>query len=153
MIKLVGVQPIATAVTSTITPEVRTYDIVSEMMSDECKPYRVAEHAMLWLDNQGFLGELECIYPQVVEQPLCNYLDEVIPQNGYPQLIVSSCDNVSYIQHQGDNFSIWLAKDKTIDNEVLSGNVHFLFADNELVGLVSTPSETVSNGSQLALPT
>ena len=135
MIKLIGLQPITTTITSTFTPEVRTYNIVSGIMSDECKPYRVAQQAMMWLNDEGFLGELECIYPQMVEQALCRYQNDIVPQNGFPQFEVVSRDNISYVQHQGKSFCVWLDRDKTINSEVLYESIHFMFADGELVGI------------------
>jgi hypothetical protein len=135
MIKLRGLQSVDTTVKSTFTPEVRTYNIVSGRMSDECKPYRVAQHAMFWLDDEGFLGELECIYPKVVEQAYCHYSDTLVPRNGFPQFEVLSTDSICAVQHQGNSFTVWFSKDKTIDDEIVSENVHFLFAGDELVGI------------------
>jgi hypothetical protein len=135
MIKLRGLQSVDTTVTSTFTPEVRTYNIVSGRMSDECKPYRVAQHAMLWLDDEGFLGELECIYPQVVEQACCHHPGNLAPRSGFPQFEILSTDNICAVQHQGNSFTVWFSRDKTIDDEIMFENVHFLFAGNELVGI------------------
>ena len=137
MIKLIGLQSIATTIAAYRTEDV--CDIESGKLSDDCRVYEVvADHAMLWLDKEGFFGELECLFPYVVEQAYCRYPDNLVPRYGFPQLKVLSTDNICAVQDQGDSYTIWLARDKTIDDEIVYGSVHFLFADDELVGIKAT---------------
>lgn len=39
-----------------------TYNIVSEYMDDNCKPYKIADGVMIWLDDKGLIGEIESIF-------------------------------------------------------------------------------------------
>lgn len=55
MIKINSIKDIKTEIEISYTPEVKTYDISTTLMTDECKPYRVAESAMIWINEVGFL--------------------------------------------------------------------------------------------------
>ena len=134
MIKLIGLQPIVTTIVA-YRPEY-VCDIQSGKLSDDCRAYEVAtDKAMLWLDGEGFFGELECLFPRVEEQACCHYPDNLVPRYGFPQLKVLSTDNICVVQDQGDSYTIWLSRDKTIDDEIVFESIHFLFADGELMGI------------------
>lgn len=137
MIRLIELQNRSADIEVSISPTVRTYNIVSDLMADDCKPYRVAEHVMIWLDPAGFLGEVEAIYPPMTTSALCQYGDTLQKRNGFPQLAIMSCDNEGIIQPLDNGFTLWLAKEKIIDLEVTFKNVQFLFAQEELVGLIA----------------
>ncbi len=91
--------------------------------------------AMMWVDREGFFCELECITPRVEEQACCHYPYNLVLCYGLPQLKVLSDDGICVVQDQGDSYTIWLSRDKTIDDEIVFESIHFLFADGELVGI------------------
>ncbi|MFL5703900.1 MAG: hypothetical protein ACJ8AG_13850 [Ktedonobacteraceae bacterium] len=124
-----------TAIEASFTPEVSTYNIVSGLMSNDCKPFRIAQGTMLWLHEDGFLGELECIFPQIVDKPLCSYATGISQREGFPQFEVRSLDNEDCIQNCEDGFIAWLVRDTTVDLQVCFKNVHFFFSIDELVAI------------------
>lgn len=135
MIQLTEIQSSDVDIDVSITPEVRTYNIVSGFMSDDARPYRVAQHVMIWLDPTGFLGELEAIYPLIVHNSPCQYGKELSRKAGFPRFEIPACDNEGMIQLLDDGFVVWLAKEKTIDGQIDFNNVQFLLAQGEMVAI------------------
>ncbi|WP_239075138.1 hypothetical protein [Listeria seeligeri] len=44
--------------------EIKNYDIVTEKMNDDFYTYRLGSNVMMWLNHEGLLGEIECIFPK-----------------------------------------------------------------------------------------
>ena len=85
MIKLLNTIVVNTEIEVSFTPEVKTYNIVTGFMSDNCRPFRVSEHIMIWITEEGYIGEIECIYPETVDTPLCSYSHDLSRKLGFPQ--------------------------------------------------------------------
>lgn len=137
MIKLIGLPAVETDIVASFTPEVNAYNIVSGFMSDECKPYRVAQKVMIWLHDEGFVGELEAISPWVIDTSPCNFSEKASQREGFPQFIVPSRDNEGLIQHIEDGYVVWLAKGKTIDEQITYKQVQFFLSEEELVAIAA----------------
>jgi hypothetical protein len=135
MIKMISYRTEDTNIEIKYTPDVRTYNIVSGLMTEDCKPFRVAQSAMIWIDENGYIGEIECIYPIVVEEQICTFKDKVKTFYGFPAFEILCCDNEIYIQSKGSGFVIWFSKDKEIDAVITFKQLKFLIANNELVGI------------------
>jgi len=137
LIKIVGIQDVRTEIEATYTDEVKTYNLVTGYMTDSCQPYRVAQSAMIWLSGSGEIGEVECIYPSVVEDSPCRLSGKINKQEGFPKLDITleAASEVCIQHHEGD-FTIWFAKDKVIDSQILADTVSFLVTKtHELVGI------------------
>lgn len=137
MIRLLEVQKSTTDIEVSMTPEIRTYNIVSGLMSDNCQPYRVAERIMIWLTPTGLLGELEAIYPPTVNKFPCQYEKELRKQDGFPRFEVITCNGEGIIQPLDDGFIVWLRKERTVDLLIEFKQVQFLFEQDELVAIVT----------------
>ncbi|PYE41867.1 hypothetical protein HUB98_07230 [Paenibacillus barcinonensis] len=138
MIKIVSIQDGWTEIEATYTDEVKTYNLVTGYMTDDCQPYRVAQSAMIWLSSSGEIGEVECIFPRIVEESPCKSSGQIKKQEGFPILDITSepASEVCIQFHEGD-FTIWFAKDKMIDSQVQADSTTFLIAEaNELVGII-----------------
>ncbi|MCZ4142439.1 hypothetical protein BZG17_32115, partial [Escherichia coli] len=115
--------------------EVKTYNVTTDLMSDDYLPNRIAQSAMMWLGPDGELGELECIFPKITERPCCNTVTQIETKEGFPLLeIVSNPEEVS-VMHQKDGFIIWLDQTSEVNIHLSYGNVVFLLADKQLVGI------------------
>ncbi len=137
MIKLEEVCKVETRILAVIDDEARAYTINTDFLSDSCKPYEVARnHTMIWLDEHGFLGEIECLRPTIVEKPAC-HIQGVSHREGFPRLAVPSPNNISMVQLIDDGYIIWLADGKTVDTEIQYKTLQFLFAGDELTGIVA----------------
>jgi hypothetical protein len=120
-----------------IDDESRAYTIDTDFLSDSCKPYEVARnHTMIWLDKRGFLGEIECLRPTIVEKPPCR-TQVVSHLEGFPRLSILSDNNISVVQWIDDGYIIWLAEGKTVDTEIQYKTLQFFFAGEELTGIVA----------------
>ncbi|SFX09788.1 hypothetical protein SAMN04487866_101516 [Thermoactinomyces sp. DSM 45891] len=139
MIKLTNLRNVSSEINGSYTPEVNTYNIVSGFMSDNSRPFRVSQSIMFWINESGFLGEIECIYPAIVNEWACNYADRCIKEIGFPQLEIITPSNQAYVQSLEEGFIIWFSKGELIDLEIAFSNAVFLFSGNELVGLKISP--------------
>ncbi len=137
MIKLIGLQTVDTDIVASFTPEVNAYNIISGFMSDDCKPYRVALKVIIWFHDDGFVGELEAISPWVIDKSPCNYAEKISQMEGFPQFAIPSCDNEGAIQHLEDGYIVWLAKGKTIDEQINYKQVQFLLSGEELIAIAA----------------
>lgn len=137
MIKIKDVKKVQTEVEISYTPEVKTYDIMTGFMTDDCRPYKVTISTMLWIDEQGYFGEIECIYSEKVQEFLCRDACNVMEVFGFPQFEVISCDNEEYIQDFEDGYIIWLLNDKLIDTKIIYSDLIFFISDSELVGILT----------------
>jgi len=135
MIKIKSYKTKDTNIEVTYTPNVKTYNIVSGLMTDDCRPFRIAQSAMLWIDENGYIGEIECIYPIVVKEQICTFKDKMKTFDGFPAFEIPYCDNEVYLQNQDSGFIIWLSKDKNIDTIITFKQLRFLIANGELVGI------------------
>lgn len=135
MIKIKKVDQVRIKTKASYALEERTYNIESELMSDECKGYRIAQNAFLWLTDKGYLGEIESIYPKTIDIPPYRFSPEIRREKGFPQLELVSYQNEVSIQHHEGGFTIWLIVDKTVDYEVISNNISFLASGNQLVAI------------------
>lgn len=77
MIRLLDIRVEETDIETSNIPEVRTYNIISGMMSDDCKPFRIAQSAMIWMTEDGYIGEIECIYPIEVDANMCLFKETI----------------------------------------------------------------------------
>lgn len=145
MIKIISYRTEDTNIEITYTPDVRTYNIVSGLMTDDCRPFRIAQSAMIWIDENGYIGEIECIYPIVVEEQTCIFKDKVKTFDGFPAFEIPYCgnDNEVYIQNQDSGFIIWFSKDKEIDTIIKFKQLRFLIVSNELVGITCKEHEII----------
>ena len=135
MIKLLNTIVVNTEIEVSFTPEVKTYNIVTGFMSDNCRPFRVSVHIMIWITEEGYIGEIECIYPETVDTPLCSYSHDLSRKLGFPQIEICSCDNEAYIQHCDEGFTIWLNKEKMINKIIDCNQFLLLVSGDELVAV------------------
>ncbi|MDQ1236114.1 hypothetical protein QE450_003612 [Paenibacillus sp. SORGH_AS306] len=130
--------------TCTYTPSIRTFNIVTKHMNDECIPYQIGVGICIWLNELGAMGEIELIYPKQTSkhnffEP--NSVEKII---GEPIFSVSETDydNVT-VEISQDNFVIWLKSKSEFDLKIISENIYYLFQDNKLVAIGSEFYDTI----------
>ncbi|EHC1819165.1 hypothetical protein JT373_002990, partial [Listeria monocytogenes] len=47
--------------------EIKNFDIVTEKMNDNFYTYRLGSNVMMWLNDEGVIGEIECIFPAQID--------------------------------------------------------------------------------------
>ncbi|MEW4370817.1 hypothetical protein [Paenibacillus kandeliae] len=129
-------------------PEVRTFNIVTEYMSDECIPYRVNTSVCVWLTATGTLGEIELIYPRQISEQIVWASSNIKTQKGRPYFkdFEYEYENV-VVEVSEEQFVIWLNNNGVIDLEVEANNILYLFNYNRLVGLCVKGYETITYSS------
>lgn len=114
---------------SSFAEEVKTFNIITSKMDDDCKPYRINQNCMMWVSGEGILGEIECIFPIVtVNLPKC--IEKSVPScEGFPFveglysdsstkvylddgrfILVFDDSEVATIRYQQDNVCLYASK-------------------------------------------
>ncbi len=138
MIMIQDVLERTTRVQIEVTRDVETYDITTSDMDDSCIPYRVAQKAMMWISNDGLLAELECIYPQYVNGPLCFNASSLITLNGTPKIVCDKSVGQVWIEDRGSSFTVWFTKGEQITKEVIvAPNMKVLVTNSQVVGITA----------------
>lgn len=136
MIKLVGIDCDSFSnVETSYVSEVKTFNMITNFMNDNCKPYEIATGAMLWINEDSIIGELECIFPPIVHQELCSISKEIKLEQGIPKLKVIDSNGDVFIQLNESGFTIWLKKQSNIDLQIKTNNIDFLFSYEQLVAI------------------
>lgn len=126
-----------------IVNDVKTYNIVTSLMTDEAIPFELGGSTILWLTKEGFLGEIESIYPILTKGALCEQAGDLQQKVGFPRMeIVQGKSEVS-IEPYAKGYIIWLAKGKKADSEVVCGILRFLVAYDEIVAIVCEQANSV----------
>lgn len=120
----------------TYTPSVKTYNIVTDKMSDDCSPVSMTDGVCMWVDSEGALGEIECIYPRIYQNNIVPSIDRKIV--GVP---LFEDNNISlssiYIQELTEGFIIWFSDVRDIEFEVSQNNISYFITTNQLVGILA----------------
>ncbi|MBP1175312.1 MULTISPECIES: hypothetical protein [Paenibacillus] len=130
-------------VSCTYTPSIETYNIVTDNMTDDCKPTQLGNGCCIWLNEKGQLGEIECICPKSFKNGISTYfhLDEWI--DGTPSFEISSIDGDVVIEQLEDGYIIWLSRKSNVELEVSQSGISYLLSGNKLSGIVAKKSEII----------
>ncbi|MBE7897326.1 hypothetical protein G7L40_01205 [Paenibacillus polymyxa] len=143
LLKEIDTNHSTSSVSCTYTPSIETYNIVTDNMTDDCKPTQLGNGCCIWLNEKGQLGEIECIYPKSFKAEISTYfhLDEWI--YGTPSFEISSIDDDVVIEQIEDGYIIWLSSKSNVDLEVSQGGISYLLSGNKLSGIVAKKSEII----------
>ena len=136
MVKLVGIacDSFSNIETSYVS-QIKTFNMITNFMNDYCKPYEIATGAMLWINEDSIIGELECIFPPIVHQELCFISKEIKLEQGIPKLEVIDSNGDVFIQLNESGYTIWLKKESKINLQIKTNNLDFLFSGEQLVAI------------------
>lgn len=142
MIRLLGVSEEPAFIKAVHTPEIGIYDIMSAYLGDEDefhRNYALGNETMLWIDREGRFAEIEALVPARTETALCQYAPTLTTRVGIPRLEVLSKEFNVHAQLHPPGFTLWVVQDKVIDLriDVHSGDISFLFAGTEFVGITA----------------
>ena len=144
IIKLIGFVQEDVSIKVSYTPDINTYNFETKYMCDDCKPYRVSQSIMIWLSNNGLIGEIESIFPPINIDEVCKFSNSVIKVTGFPIFEIVSCDSNTYLQRNETNFYLWFNNNKIIDKDIICQHCHFLFSKDELVGIYCSEYKTIN---------
>ncbi|MHB1685217.1 MAG: hypothetical protein ACYCYO_20830 [Bacilli bacterium] len=138
MIKIIDIVERTVDVEIEVVSSVRTYDITTTDMTDNCTPYRFAQKAMMWLNQNGFIAEVECIYPQTVDNPVCAMSDDVNTRKGSPILELDGESGQVWVEEHDASFTIWFEQGHEIEQEiVVARNLKVLASQSQVLGITA----------------
>lgn len=143
MIKVVGINNKNVQFNITYIEQVKTYNITTEFMSNECTNYRVEQSNMIWLNHEGAISEIESIYPKTVQKECCYFAKQIKYLSGFPRLHIIATSDDFCIQHAQNKFIMWFAKEKIIDVHLQSENIDFYIGKDELLGIHCRKIKTI----------
>ncbi|EGK1804040.1 hypothetical protein IOO85_001014 [Listeria monocytogenes] len=117
---------------------VQNFDILTERMEDDFIPYRVEQNVMMWLNDDGIIGEIECIFPTQIEQQISLIEEEkTFVLKGFP--LVDTDENVSIpevkVFKNNKYFILYLSELPKYNKEIISENLTFYVNDTELIAI------------------
>lgn len=123
---------------------VQNFDILTEKMNDDFIAYRVEQNVMMWLNEDGIIGEIECIFPTQIEQQITLTKDKnTLVQNGFP--IIDTDENVFIpevrVFKNDSHFILYLSESDKFNKEIVSENLTFYAQDTELVAIKAIMSK------------
>lgn len=122
----------------TYIDEVKNFDIVTEKMNDDFYTYPLGTNMMMWLDDDGLIGEIECIFPEQLDKEVFLIKQqETLMQNGFPLINTDVPVEVSIAKvfKSKDYFTLYFSELETYNKEIVATNLTFYVNDNELVAL------------------
>ncbi len=135
MIKIKGIENIDTLIEVDYIEEDKIFNITTGLLSDESLPFRVANRVMFWVSEEGYIGEIESIFPEMNKKSQCKLSQNISKINGFPIIEIESCDNIEFIEIFDKQFIIWLEKEALVDSIIEYKNVSFLTSKSILVGI------------------
>lgn len=115
--------------------EVRTFNMISHNMNDDCKPHLESTACMIWVDENGLIGELECIYPIELEDDRGVRELKLEMASGIPCIRVSYQEKAVKLFRDKDNVILFLTDEKKPDKRCRVGNLIYYVTGNELIAL------------------
>ncbi|EHT7836480.1 hypothetical protein KXK12_001639 [Listeria monocytogenes] len=117
---------------------VQNFDILTERMEDDFIPYRVEQNVMMWLNDDGIIGEIECIFPTQIEQQISLIEEEkTLVLKGFP--LVDTDENVFIpevkVFKNNKYFMLYLSESPKYNKEIISENLTFYVNDTELIAI------------------
>ncbi|GGC92578.1 hypothetical protein GCM10011573_22720 [Enterococcus wangshanyuanii] len=122
----------------TYIDEVKNFDIVTEKMNDDFYTYPLGTNMMMWLDDDGLIGEIECIFPEQLDREVFLIKkQEILMQNGFPLINTEVPVEVSIAKvfKRKDYFTLYFSKLETYNKEIVATILTFYVNDNELVAV------------------
>lgn len=114
------------------------FDILTENMDNNFTPYRIDQSVMMWISEEGILGEIECIFPEQVSDEITLISSKIVrEQNGFPVININeeiSCNEVSVFAGD-DYFVLYFTNTKEYDMKIISQNLVFYLFNSELIAI------------------
>ena len=122
----------------TYVDEVKNFDIVTEKMNDDFYTYPLGTNMMMWLDDDGLIGEIECIFPEQLDREIFLIKQQgALIQNGFPLINTEVPVEVSIAKvfKSKDYFTLYFSELETYNKEIVATNLTFYVNDNELIAV------------------
>ncbi|WP_198493634.1 hypothetical protein [Listeria monocytogenes] len=109
--------------------EIKNFDIVTEKMNDNFHTYRLGSNVMMWLNDEGVIGEIECIFPAQTDNLITLWEEKnTVVQNGFPMIDTDIVENKTFIPkvrifNHGDYFILYFSNIYKYEKEIIDENI------------------------------
>lgn len=117
---------------------IMNFDILTEKMNDNCIPYRIEQNAMMWVNEDGLLGEIECIYPKLLDEEVALAKDQyTLEESGFPLISVEGSLEVSEVNvFQGEEyFILYFSELQNYNRIIISDSLTFYVHNATLIAI------------------
>lgn len=116
---------------SSLSIEVKNFNILTSKMDDDFLPYRINKNCMMWVSEEGFLGEIECIYP-----------NETFKLPEYIYAYIPLCQGLPLVEgiYSDSSTAVYLADDRYILIFEESGAATIKYQQNNVIIYASNQS-------------
>ena len=135
MMKIKGYEKQTRCYQGTYISEVRTFNISSDDMDDDCKPRMESTGCITWTDDKMSLCELETIYPEEVtwDQGIRNA--PLATVTGLPVLEIKEEEKGVWLFQEGTDAILFLKEKVNPDKKCEVGQVVYYISGDEVVAI------------------
>ncbi len=117
---------------------VENIDILTEKMDDDFVPYRVEQNVMMWLNQEGLLGEIECIFPTKLDEEVrLVKRANITVENGFPLINTEEIIEVPEVKTFVGNeyFVLYFSELTEYDRMIVANDLSFYLEEEELIAI------------------
>ncbi len=117
---------------------VENIDILTEKMDDDFIPYRVEQNVMMWLNQEGLLGEIECIFPtRLDEEVRLVKRANITVETGFPLINTEETMEVPEVKTFVGNeyFVLYFSELTEYDRMIVANDLSFYLEEEELIAI------------------
>ncbi|WP_088810495.1 MULTISPECIES: hypothetical protein [Listeria] len=121
----------------TVIDEIKNFDIITEKMDDDFYTFPLGTNMMMWLNQDGLLGELECIFPEQIDEEIVLNNQNAVVKVGFPLVEIEEAVTVSKAKvfRSEAYFTLYFSEIKTYDKCIISKNLSFYVNNDELIAI------------------
>ncbi|PZL71997.1 hypothetical protein [Enterococcus plantarum] len=117
---------------------VENFDILTEKMNDDFIPYRIEQNVMMWLNEKGIIGEIECIFPMQIDEKISLVESKNSEtKDGFPLIDIERPIEVPIVKvfKNKEYFILYLSELEMYDKKIKSKNLSFYAKGDELIAI------------------
>lgn len=117
---------------------VNTFNSLSDLMDDTYMGYRVNQHMMCWINDDGQIGEIECIYPSEIKKEKILIEEHCLQiKKGFPMLDMSSniIETSLSVFNSHDYFIMYLSEDNNYSMLLEAKSIIFYLNKSKIIAI------------------
>ncbi|MEI3607176.1 hypothetical protein SPD48_15895 [Pseudogracilibacillus sp. SE30717A] len=123
-------------ITTSFIEEVNTYSISTEKMNDDCLPIRYSQSLMVWIDENGYIGEMESIFPVQTEEDMeFSFTSNFVREKGLPKIEVFEENKDIKVKNTKGGFILLFSDYTQIDKVIECEKVKFYCSNNFVIAI------------------
>lgn len=123
-------------ITTSFIKEVNTYSILTEKMNDDCLPIRYSQSLMVWIDENGYIGEMESIFPVQTEEDMeFSFTSNFVREKGLPKIEVFEENKDIKVKNTKGGFILLFTDSTKIDRVIECRNIKFYCSNNFVIAI------------------